>query len=67
MSPAEYNDWALDGLLAACRRVLRSLVREAAADPKFLQRLAAVLCEELGADPVVGQYLISKLKEKVNQ
>ena len=43
------------------RAALRAAVREAKADPQFLQRIARVICEELGADPMIGAYLASRL------
>lgn len=50
-----------DDLEQRLRHALRRALEEVKADPQFLQRIARVVCEELGADPLIGQYLVSKL------
>jgi hypothetical protein len=49
------------------RTALRAAVKEARRDPQFLQRIARAVCEELGADPLIGQYLASRIVQERRQ
>ncbi|MBT8454163.1 MAG: hypothetical protein KJO40_19525 [Deltaproteobacteria bacterium] len=49
-----------DAIEKALRAGLRAAMREAKDNPEFLQRIARAVCEELGADPLIGMYLVTK-------
>jgi hypothetical protein len=48
------------------RLALRSAVDEAKRNPEFFGRIVATVCEELGVDALVGQFIAAKIKARLD-
>lgn len=54
-------------ILESLRAALGAAVRESTSDPQFLMRVAKAICDELGADPAIGMYLVSRLVSRMTK